>query len=217
MNIARILYPVKVLGPGSRVGIWTCGCPRRCKGCSNPELWEQQPFYEIKVTDLLQLLTTIFKQKQVDGFTITGGDPFYQASELAKLLQGLSPLTKDILVYTGFTYDELLGQKLQEEAQHSDQKRRDRQACLRYIGVLVDGPYLENENDGSFLRGSSNQKIFILQKELKPLYTEYLAQGKNEIQNFMTTDGLISVGIHETGFTDELRMRSKEKGVLIHG
>lgn len=42
MYIARILYPVEVLGPGKRIGIWFCGCPRRCEGCSNPELWEFQ-------------------------------------------------------------------------------------------------------------------------------------------------------------------------------
>lgn len=36
MYVARILYPVEVLGPGKRVGIWFSGCPSKCKGCSNP-------------------------------------------------------------------------------------------------------------------------------------------------------------------------------------
>ena len=40
--VARILYPVKVLGPGNRVGIWLAGCDHKCLGCSNPELWEQK-------------------------------------------------------------------------------------------------------------------------------------------------------------------------------
>ena len=47
MNVARILYPVKVLGPGKRIGIWLCGCDRECFGCSNPELWEPKPEYEL--------------------------------------------------------------------------------------------------------------------------------------------------------------------------
>ena len=42
MYVARILYPVKVLGPGNRIGIWVSGCNHRCKGCSNPELWKQE-------------------------------------------------------------------------------------------------------------------------------------------------------------------------------
>lgn len=42
MYIARILYPVKVLGPGERIGIWMDGCEHGCIGCSNPELWDIQ-------------------------------------------------------------------------------------------------------------------------------------------------------------------------------
>ena len=47
MNVARILFPVQVLGPGNRIGIWLCGCNRACKGCSNPELWIQRDEFEI--------------------------------------------------------------------------------------------------------------------------------------------------------------------------
>ena len=38
LSIARIFYPVKTLGPGNRVGIWTTGCLRGCQGCISPEL-----------------------------------------------------------------------------------------------------------------------------------------------------------------------------------
>lgn len=46
MYVARILYPVEVLGPGKRVGICFYGCPRKCKGCSNPRLWNFQERYK---------------------------------------------------------------------------------------------------------------------------------------------------------------------------
>lgn len=36
MYVAGILYPVEVLGPGKRIGIWFSGCLSKCKGCSNP-------------------------------------------------------------------------------------------------------------------------------------------------------------------------------------
>ena len=41
MEIDRILYPVESLGPGKRVVVWTIGCSKHCKNCSNKELWEK--------------------------------------------------------------------------------------------------------------------------------------------------------------------------------
>lgn len=32
ISLARVYYPVKVLGPGSRVGIWLNGCHRKWPG-----------------------------------------------------------------------------------------------------------------------------------------------------------------------------------------
>lgn len=99
MYVARILYPVEVLGPGKRIGIWFCGCPHKCKGCSNPELWDFQEKYKTSLEAILTLIETIAKEHQVDGFTITGGDPMYQASDLQKLIMHLCKLSSDILVY----------------------------------------------------------------------------------------------------------------------
>lgn len=82
MNVARILYPVKVLGPGNRVGIWLCGCSRACKGCSNPELWEQRPEYEVSPIEVCKLIQKIVSSHTIDGFTISGGEPMDQASAI---------------------------------------------------------------------------------------------------------------------------------------
>ena len=86
MYVSRILYPVKVLGSGNRVGIWLCGCPRRCEGCSNPELWEFQDRCKTSLETVLSLLEKISQEHSVDGFTITGGDSFFQPDDLNRLL-----------------------------------------------------------------------------------------------------------------------------------
>ena len=189
MNIARVLYPVRVLGPGNRIGIWVCGCHRGCPGCSNPELWYERPEYEISIDQLMELIKTVKKINDIDGFTITGGEPMNQAGDLSVLVDRLSEISDDILVYSGYRLDELKN------------RGSDTQAVLEKIAVLIDGEYIEEKNNDSRLRGSSNQEIHILNPEFAAKYQEYLDGGHNQIQNFTTSDGIVSVGIHRKGFT----------------
>lgn len=182
MYVARVLYPVEVLGPGKRVGIWFCGCPRRCKGCSNPELWEFQERYKTTPETILEMIKNIAKEHKVDGFTITGGDPFYQPDDLKELLKMLKEISDDIIVYTGYKVNEINPESLFN------------------ISVLIDGEYIEELNDNSLLRGSSNQKVHILDKAKADKYNTYFKTESNKVQNFFTSDGVVSVGIHKKNF-----------------
>jgi len=196
MYAARLLYPVEVLGPGKRIGIWLCGCPRRCRGCSNPELWIQEEKYRTSPEKVYSLVCRIFEKYHVDGFTISGGDPFYQYDDLRRLLDLISPLSRDVLVYTGYTYEEI------------------KDLDLTGIGVLIDGEYIEERNNNTPLRGSDNQRIIILDDELKPLYEEYLKTAVNRIQNFPSGNLYVSVGIHRPDFKKELEKRLPAYGLM---
>ena len=191
MNVARILYPVQVLGPGNRVGIWICGCSRACKGCSNPELWVQKPGYEISPSKVCTLIQKVATSHTIDGFTISGGEPMNQTASLVELIGLISGISDDILIYTGYQIEEL-------------RARCDptTDALLAKTSVLIDGAYIEEQNDGSVLRGSSNQRIHVLNKKYEPRYMKYLAETHNQIQNFTTVDGIVSVGIHHRGFSN---------------
>ena len=191
MNIARILYPVRVLGPGSRIGLWLCGCDRGCPGCSNPELWEQKPEYEITVDSAAALIGRITASYPVDGLTVSGGEPFAQAKELADLIETIG--ISDVIIYTGYLISEL-------RAMHDP----DIDRLLRLAALVIDGPYLQEFNDGALMRGSSNQTIHILNDAFSSRYEEYLSGASNRIQNFTTTDGVVSVGIHRADFQSEL-------------
>lgn len=182
MYVARVLYPVEVLGPGRRVGIWFCGCPRRCKGCSNPELWEFQERYKTTPETIFEMVKSVSKEHTVDGFTITGGDPLYQANDLMKLLELLKKISDDIIVYTGYKLMELEPDK------------------LRNISVLIDGEYIEELNDNSLLKGSSNQQVHILDDRKEEKYSIYFKTETNKVQNFFSSDGVVSVGIHRPDF-----------------
>lgn len=205
MYAARILYPVKTLGPGDRVGIWLCGCPRRCRGCSNPELWAQEERFRINRDDLLRLVRSISDSAPVDGFTLTGGDPFMQAEELALLLPELRRISGDILVYTGYTLEELRAR----QSPAVDE-------ALRNISVLIDGEYIEERNTGLVLRGSDNQRIFCFDGRLRPLYDEYLRQGGG-IQDFPAEDGVVSVGIHRADYPEQLERLLSRKPLVKCG
>ena len=195
MYIARVLYPVEVLGPGKRVGIWFCGCPRRCKGCSNPELWEFQDRYYTSPQLVFDLILRIAKDHPIDGFTFTGGDPMYQADDLQQLIVLLRAISEDILVYTGYSLNEI----------SADQ--------LNGIAVLIDGEYIESRNNNCVLRGSDNQLVHILDDRFREIYNDYLSSTANQIQNFMTSDGVISVGIHKPNFLTDLNNGMIKKGV----
>ena len=195
MYVARVLYPIEVLGPGKRVGIWFCGCPRRCKGCSNPELWEFQDRYYTSPQLVFDLILRIAKDHPIDGFTITGGDPMYQADDLQQLIVLLRAISVDILVYTGYSLNEI----------SADQ--------LNGIAVLIDGEYIESRNNNCVLRGSDNQLVHILDDRFREIYNDYLSSTANQIQNFMTSDGVISVGIHKPNFLTDLNNGMIKKGV----
>lgn len=207
MKIARILYPVTVLGPGRRVGLWLSGCPHRCKNCCNPELWEQYDNQEMPISAIMAAIDVISKRGPIDGFVFTGGDPMFQAEEMSNLLPLLKAFSEDILVYTGYEYEQLLS--------FGDQCYDD---CLKSISVLIDGRYIDELNDGALLRGSNNQRILFLDETVKGKYIDYLtSMDTNEIQRFPSSDGFISVGIHRRGFHSELQNKAKERGVIIRG
>ena len=181
MYIDRILYPVTALGPGNRIALWVAGCNKRCKKCANPELWERQVYQKITSKKLVKTINDVIGFG-IDGITITGGEPFDQATELCSVIEGL-PETIDVLIFTGYKYEELL-------------EREDARELLSRVDVLIDGEYVDGLNDNkSALRGSINQHILYLNKEIQPKYEEYLAEGR-KIQNFVYDYKTVSVGIH---------------------
>lgn len=206
MFVARILYPVEVLGIGKRVGIWLCGCNHKCEDCANPELWAFDKSKFMSVNDLYDAVFAIYSSSQTDGFTITGGEPFEQAEELSELVVMLTKLSKDIIIYSGYTMAEL-----------SAKKQAAIENILSNIAVLIDGRYEKQNNNGVFMRGSSNQKIHILNKDFAEIYHRFFESGTNKIQNFHTSSGIFSIGIHKADFRQTLAQSIEKFGLRNEG
>lgn len=200
MRIDRIYYPVFSLGPGQRIGIWTVGCHRACPGCSNPELWACDQNRDISVKELLTLIHSI--DGSVDGFTLTGGEPFLQKQDLLELILALQHISSDILVYTGFEMGELTAE--------SDPYITK---ILSSIAVLVDGAYMDELNNGCVLRGSSNQQIHILSDVHEKKYLKYLDQPRT-MQNIMAKNTAISIGLPLRGVKQKLDKGLTKKGIV---
>lgn len=135
----------KVNGPGNRFVLWTQGCSKGCSECFNPETWSTNIYKELSPTQIFELI----KNFEVDGVTISGGDPLEQEDELLELLMLLSTmrLRKGVILFSGFTRAEISSNFIREQ-------------CLKYIDVLIDGRYEKNLKIDFSLRGSSNQEFY---------------------------------------------------------
>lgn len=186
MLIEKVLFPITSLGPGNRLVIWTAGCSKHCYHCSNPELWEAEPEKNIDVPTLVKMIRAAIGDNDVQGITVTGGDPFEQYEELLDMLEDLQGVSKDIAVYTGYTIEELY------KNLSADEMERVR----RFVAVLIDGRYVEELNDDNcVLRGSTNQKIYFFNEEVRDKYEQYMKNGR-KIQNIYYRNEILSVGIH---------------------
>lgn len=185
MQIGKILYPVTTLGIGERLGIWTQGCNRFCRGCSNPEL---QTFDETKDVSPQKVFDATIGWA-FDGVTISGGEPFLQAKDLKALVQLYSEAgVEDILVYTGFTLEELAAKK-----------NEDIDYVLANISVLIDGPFVETLVDEVPLRGSTNQRVWVLNEKYQKAYGAYLKEEK-KVDIFYFSDDAHFIGIPFAGY-----------------
>lgn len=143
----------RVNGPGKRFTLWTQGCFKKCKNCFNPETWS---YKENKILSPYQIFELINNFEDLDGVTITGGDPLEQEDDLLALLFLLSGknFKKGIIVFTGYQKEQL--------EQHPIRKK-----CLEYIDVLIDGVYVDELKSESDLRGSKNQQFYFFSEKIK--------------------------------------------------
>ena len=140
-------------GEGVRCSIYLSGCLFACKECFNESIqnFNAGQLYTKEIEDqIIQDLSNSY----VQGLTILGGEPFLNtqvANSLAKRVRDEFGLTKDIWVYSGYTYEQLLNGS------------EDKKELLSLCDVLVDGPFMIYLKDLSLrFRGSSNQRIIDL-------------------------------------------------------
>lgn len=141
-------------GPGVRVSLFVSGCTHHCPGCFNEVAWDfeyGEPFTQQTIDTILDMLAPNF----IRGLTLLGGEPFEPQNQPAvlDLLRQVKTRypQKSVWAFSGYTYEQISSGRLGDW--------NITQEYLRYLDVLVDGPFIEARKDLSLrFRGSDNQR-----------------------------------------------------------
>ena len=153
MRIANTVSDSIVDGPGLRFTVFTQGCPHRCPGCHNPDTHDPAGGHEVTVEELAEKLLS---NPLTDGLTLSGGEPFCQAAECARLAAIAREKGLNVWVYTGYTYERLIAGEVPGAME-----------LLAQTDVLVDGPFVEaRKSYAALFRGSTNQRLIDVPRSL---------------------------------------------------
>ncbi|MDR3277880.1 MAG: anaerobic ribonucleoside-triphosphate reductase activating protein [Oscillospiraceae bacterium] len=156
MRIAGMVQDSIVDGPGIRFTVFAQGCPRHCEGCHNPETLDPAGGREISAAEVIAEMR---KNPLTDGLTLSGGEPFLQAGELAEVADAARAAGLNVWTYTGYTFEDLLA---------SSRENADIAALLAATDVLADGEFILAEKSFSVKwRGSRNQRLIGAQESLR--------------------------------------------------
>ena len=210
-RINKAHFPVTTLGYGRRLGLWVQGCAIRCRGCVSRDTWDAGGGWDVEPAEVVAWCDAR-RAQEIDGITISGGEPFEQPRALAALLEALNAWRRgldrafDILCYSGLPRRRI-------ERRHP--------GILAMLDVLIPEPYVDGRMAGgraprSLWRGSDNQPLVAL----TPLgRTRY--DGGNDavcaprIQVSIDRGGAWFIGIPRPGDMDRLEEQARARGVIL--
>lgn len=186
LRFSHLAYPVTALGPGRRVAIWVAGCSLRCQGCITPELQLQDSGQLIDSERLLQRLLR-FPADDIQGLSLTGGEPFEQAAALGAILQVLRSQRPhwDYLAFSGYPLNHL-------------RKQTDSQRLLAQLDLLIAGPYQPQRPGQHPLQASENQTLHALTERGEQLLSASAQAGNSRTNLGLGQQQDWLIGIIET-------------------
>jgi len=184
LNIAAICPLSYALGPGKRFVIWVQGCCFSCHNCGSPE-W--RPSIDAIRLNPNELATMILSSPEIEGITISGGEPILQVAELVDTLRLVkTKRSLSVICYTGFTLEAL--------KERSDPVIKE---FLATVDILIDGPYEDSLNDNKGWRGSSNQRVHFLSGLYKDREYDFYNR-RRDIEIHLLNKKYLLVGIKPT-------------------
>ncbi len=177
LNLYKIIPLTEVEGPNKRFCLWVQGCKKHCVGCWAKETWKFGVGTDYSVEKLTELITN---QKEIEGVTFLGGEPFEQAEPLSRIAQNVKKLGLSVVCFTGYTIEEL-------RAKNSQAVNK----LLENIDLLVDGGFEKDNFDLSRpWVGSSNQRYIFLTDFYSP---EEIKKYKNKVEVRISEGGKLEI------------------------
>lgn len=185
LRVFNILKNTKVEGPETRYCIWVQGCSRHCKGCQAVHTWSHSGGVLYNVKDII---ADIKKQKNIEGVTFLGGEPFEQAEALGIIAKAVKKEGLGVLCFTGGLLEEL-------------QQKEENKILLENIDLLIDGAFeIENVDYSRPWCGSKNQRYhFLTNRYNKEIFEKY----KNKIEINISKNG--DIFMNGMGNFDEIQ------------
>jgi anaerobic ribonucleoside-triphosphate reductase activating protein len=210
LRVSRLHYPVTVLGPGRRLGIWVQGCPLACRGCVSRDTWDPAAGHAVGV-DVLAACWWQAVADGAEGLTISGGEPLAQPSAMAALLAAADQVRRkvhgrtgppDILVYTGYELAEL------DPVQ---------QAALEHVDAVITGRYDITRPTDLIWRGSANQQLLPRTELGRQRYARYVEHSpeRSGMQLTVRDGALWFIGVPRRRDMTRLEQTLRDHGVTI--
>ncbi len=174
LNLMGYVDESEVNGPGRRAVVWVQGCGRHCDGCFNPSSWSFDVNQLVEVESLAQ---QIFSNPRNEGLTFSGGEPFVQARELARLARRVKAAGLNVMSFSGFTLAQL----------QSDNAPEGADSLLAQLDLLVDGPFVSSQaiHSPNSIVSSRNQRVHVFNPDLQ----EQLDWASDEIEVHILKNG----------------------------
>lgn len=156
MNYAKWHKCDFINGKGIRTSLFVTGCSHHCKECWNKSIWDYEAGFEFTKQISDEIINYIKNNKPIQGLSLLGGEPFDNLELIGFVTKFKKECPdKDIWVWSGYTYEELLKDKRKLE-------------LLSLCDILVDGKFnLELKDLTLKFRGSKNQRIINVKESIE--------------------------------------------------
>ena len=196
LSVFKIIKKTSAEGPGIRFCIWVQGCSRHCKGCYAVKTWDKSKGTIISTVELFEKIKS---QKDIEGVTFLGGEPFEQAEALAELAGMIKNAGLSLVTFTGNTYENL-----------TSMNDENVNKLLKYTDLFIDGEFKQDNLDYSRpWVASSNQRYLFLTDRYS---MEDIIKAKNKVEIRISKSGSVfmnGMGDFDKLLTDLMLIKNK--------